>query len=293
MAAGTTVKRATTQRVGLVLIGALITGALITGVLGTPAAPARAQFSITVPAVEVAVQLQKTLGETMVHLHNRGPLTNGSYHQANASSIKVPAKVTRMPGQRTRFDIPDESRIVLGRRYGYYVDHVRSNGVFVASGPDTFTLTITLASPGPALVGTCVRLRAPIQPCTTLGETALPPVEWRDARVDIIVKPTVIDRQVALDVQTVTIGGTFDFGTACAWPFVGSRLCAALNRQADKLRLKVAEKVKTHLNSAQMRAQIAAGVRGYLDTVLNEPLVSVRSLDMQNGQITIVPRLGR
>lgn len=274
------------------LRSALLSACLLLGAT-IATSPARAQFAITVSAAEMAAQLQKTFGETTVHLHNRGPLANGSYHQANASSIKVPFKVSKIPGQRTRFDIPDESRIYLGRRYGYYVDHVRSTGVFVAAGPDTFTLTITLASPGPALVGTCVRLRAPVQPCATLGETTLPPVEWRDGRLDIVFKPAVIDRQVALVIQTVTIGGVFDFGKACAWPFVGARLCAALNRQADKLRLKVAEKLKLHLNSPQMRAQTAAGVRQFLDTTLNEPLVSVRSIDMQNGQVTIVPRLGR
>ena len=261
--------------------------------IGIATSSARAQIAITVPAAEIAATLQKTLGETTVHLHNRGPLTNGSYHLENASSIKVPAKVTKIPGQRTRFTIPDESRVFLGRRYGYYVDHVRSTGVFVTAGADAFTLTITLASTGPALIGTCVRLRAPVQPCATLGESALPPVEWRDARVDIVARPTVINRQVAIDVQTVTIGGSFDVGTACEWPLLGTRLCAAINRKADKLRVKVAEKVKTILNSDKTRAQVAAGVRAYLDTTLNEPLVSVRSVEMQNGLITITPRLGR
>jgi glutamyl-tRNA reductase len=98
---------------------------------------------------------------------------------------------------------------------------------------------------------------------------------------------------VALDVQIVTIGGTFNFGTACDWPFVGARLCASLNRQADKMRVRVAQQVKTVLNSEETRAQVARGVRAYLDTVLNEPLVSVRSISMAQGQITITPRLGR
>ncbi len=285
---GMMAKRQTARVLALKLLAlSLIGGSLIA------AAPARAQFSITVSAVQVAEQLQKTFGETMVHLHNFGPLTNGTYHVANAASIKVPYKVTKIPGQRTRFDIPDEGRVFLGRRYAYYVNHVRSNGVFVTSSAETFTMTITLASMGPSLVGTCLRVRAPVQPCAVLGDDTLPPVEWRDARVDIVFKPAVIDRQVALDIQSVTIGGTFDFGKACTVPLLGVRLCGALNRQADKLRLKVADKVKTHLNSDLMRRQVAAGVRQFLDTTLNEPLVSVRSVEMQSGQITITPRLGR
>jgi hypothetical protein len=255
--------------------------------------PVQAQIAITVPAAELAATLQKTLGETTVHLHNKGPLANGSYHQENASSIKVPARVSGRPGQRTRFTIPDESRIILGRRYGYYLDHVRSTGIFVSAGADTFTLTITLAAQGPALVGTCVQLRAPVQPCATLGETALPPVEWKDARVDIVMRPTVLNRKVALDVQSVVIGGTFEVGKACEFPLLGARLCASINRQADKLRLRVAQQVKTTLNSDKIRAQVADGVRAYLDTTLNEPLISVASIDMAGGQVTIRPRLGR
>jgi hypothetical protein len=255
--------------------------------------PAQAQFAITVPASEVAASLQKTLGDTTIHLHNKGPLTGGTYHQENASSIKVPARVSGRPGQRTRFTIPDESRVVLGRRYGYYIDHVRSTGVFVAAGADTFTLTITLASQGPALVGTCVQLRAPVQACTTFGESSLPPVEWKDARVEIIAKPAVINRKVALDVQSVVIGGTFEVGKVCEFPLLGTRLCASITRKTDMLRARVASQVKTMLNSPMVRTQIAEGVRAYLDTTLNEPLLSVGSIDMADGSVTIRPRLGR
>ncbi len=272
---------------------AMCVAGIIAAIAGRLASPVQAQLAITVPAAEIAATLQKTLGDTAVHLHNKGPLANGSYHQQNASSIKVPARVSGMPGQRTRFTIPDESRVILGRRYGYYIDHVRSTGIFVVAGADSFTLTISLASPSPALVGTCVRLRAPVQPCATLGEGTLPPVEWREARVDIVARPTVINRQVALDVQTVTIGGTFDPGMACEWPLIGTRICAAINRQADKIRVRVADRIKTILNSDETRAQIAAGVRAYIDTTLNEPLVSVASIDMADGQVTIRPRLGR
>jgi hypothetical protein len=59
------------------------------------------------------------------------------------------------------------------------------------------------------------------------------------------------------------------------------------------LRLRVAEQVKATLNSDRIRAQVADGVRAYLDTTLNEPLVSVGSIDMADGQVTIRPRLGR
>jgi hypothetical protein len=254
---------------------------------------AQAQFLIDVPAAQVAAAIEKTLGETSVHLHSRGPFANGSFYASSASSIKIPAIVTGIPGQRTRFSLPDESRVFLGRRYAYYVDHVRSTGLFVTAGSDTFTVSITLASPGPALIGTCVRLRAPAVPCANLNEQTLPAVEWRDARIDVVLKPLVADGGVALEVQTVVIGGTFDLGKSCEWPVFGARLCAALNRQSERVRTQVAAQVKTALNSGDTRREISAGVRQYLDTTLNEPLLGVRRLSMQDGVLRIALGLGR
>ena len=253
---------------------------------------AAAQFSTTVPGSEVAAVLEKTFSGTIVNLHNKGKLTAGSYHLANASSIKIPASVTGIPGQRTYFTLPDESRVFLGRRYGYYVDRLRSNGLFVTAGSDTFTFSITLAAPGPALVGTCVRLRAPATPCATLGEDALPPIDWRDARIDIIMKPIVLRGSITLDVQDVVFGGTFDVGMACSWPLVGTSLCAALNKQSQRTRVRVAAQVKAILNSDETRAAVAAGVREYLDTTLNEPLLRVRRVSMVDGTLTIGLGLG-
>jgi hypothetical protein len=258
------------------------------------AAPqAAAQFVYSVPGAEIAAQLQKTFAGTTLKLHSRGPIVNGSTYAANASSIKVPQSAGGLPGQRTYFSLPDESRVFAGRRYGYYVDRVSSNGLFVASGDDTLTFTLTLASPGPAVVGTCVRVRSPVGPCATLGEEGLPAVEWRDARVDLVVKPVLSGSAVALDVQSVVIGGSFDYGKTCEWPLLGARLCAMFNRQADRLRTRIAAQVKDVLNSAAVRRQVAAGVREYLDTTLQEPLLAVRAISMQQGIVSIAVGLRR
>ena len=249
-------------------------------------------FSQTIPGSELATQLQTALSATQIHLHNLGPLKSDSYYQAHASSIKIPASVTGIPGQRTYFSLPDASTIVLDRRYGYYVDHVRSNGLFVTANADSFTISITLASSGPALVGTCVRLKHPQTPCTTLGETLLPGVQWRDARIDIIAKPVVRNRSIALDIDNVVIGGEFDAGSACEWPFVGARLCAAINRQSQRLRSRVADQVKANLNSVDVRDAVAAGVRQYLDANLNAAAFAVKRVAMKEGQLLIAVGLG-
>lgn len=273
------------------------TGAIALGLhVGWLAAivPARADvLSKTVSGASMAGMLQQTLGATQVHLHSLGPLKNGSYYAANASSIKVPQSVSGVPGQRTYFSLPDESRALLGYRYGYYVNRVLSNGVFVVSNPDSFTISITLAAPGAALVGTCVRVRRPDQPCSASGATVLPDIDWRDARIDIVAKPIVSGRSLALDVQTVTIGGEFTVGTACTWPLIGAKLCALLNRQTQRLRTRVEAQVRDALNTPDVRRAVAAGVRQYIDTEVGEPLFGVRSVAMQDGQLRIGLRLGR
>ncbi len=266
--------------------------ALVVQVAAAPVAHAQL-LTRTVSATQLAATLQSALSTTTVHLHNLGPLAGGSYHAANASSIKVPASLSGVPGQRTNFTLPDASTILLGRRYGYYVDHVRSTGVFVTATADSFTISITLASPGPALVGTCVRAKVPAVPCTTLGDTYLPAIDWRDGRIDIVAKPVVVDRSLALDVQAVSIGGTFDVGKTCAWPLVGRRLCAALDKQSLRLRQRVGDQVKASLNTLAVQRAVAAAVRDHLDTTLQAPLFGVRRVAMQEGIVTVALALGR
>lgn len=241
----------------------------------------------------VAAAIEKALTGTSVHLHNHGALVGDSYHVANASSIKLPSELAGAPGRRTYFTLPDSSTTLLGRRYGYYVDHVRSTGVFVTAAADSFTISITLAAPGPALVGTCVRLKSPAAPCATLGDGVLPAIDWREGRIDIIAKPIALERSLSFDVQTVTIGGIFDVGKTCEWPLLGPRLCTLVNKQSQRLRLKVAEQVKTALNDRDVRRTIAHGVRQYFDETLSEPLLGIRSVTMRDGALVVVLALGR
>ena len=247
----------------------------------------------TLPANDFAAALQRAVGGTTVHLHNFGPLSGGTYYAANASSIKVPASLSGVPGQRTYFSLPEATTTVLGRRYGYYVDHVRSNGVFVTAAADSFTISVTLASSGPALVGTCVRLKTPAVACASLGDKLLPGIEWRDARIDLVAKPIVVDRSLAFDVLSVAIIGTFDVGKTCEWPLLGKRLCAAVGKQSQRIRQRVADEVKASLNTSAVRRAVALGVREHLDSTLNAPLFGIRQVAMQNGEVTVALAFGR
>jgi hypothetical protein len=273
----------------------IVLGAVICIGIGADAAVADL-FTRKIPGADVAAAVQRALGATTIHLHSLGALSGGSYHTANASSIKVPAAVTGTPGQRTMFSLPDETRTVLRRRYGYYVNHARSSGMTVAANADSFTISLKLEADGPALVGTCVQLGTSpaqtVRPCTFGGDGVLPGIAWLDGRIDIVAKPVLLGRSLSLDVQNVVIGGTFDVGQTCTWPLVGVRLCATVNRQSQRLREQVAIRVKETLNTADVRQVVAASVRHYLDS-LNEPLIGIRRVSMQDGQLTISLGLGR
>ena len=273
------------------VLGNGLSGAALCALSTLP--PAHADiYNTSVAGTQIATSLQQTLGGTTVHLHSLGPLINGSYYAANQSSIKVPASVTGIPGQRTKFSLPEETKTILGFRYGYYANHLRSTGVFVTANADSFTISITLASVGPALVATCVRVRTRL-PCASSGTTRLPSIEWRNARIDIVAKPIVVSRSIALEFETVTIDGDFDVGQACELPLIGTRLCAMVNRHSQRIRMRVAGHVMDALNTPGIRAAAAAGVRQYLDTNLNEPLVNISRVSMQNGQVMIGLGFGR
>jgi hypothetical protein len=258
-----------------------------------PVVAQSAVFSTTLAASDVASALTAALAKTQVHLHNHGPLVNGSVHASSASSIKWSAGLDGGVGRRTRFTIPDSSRVIGGRRYGYYVDHVRAQGVFIAPQPDRLTITLLLQSNGTALVGSCVRQGQSPAPCGVFGADAMPGISWRDARIDIDVVPVMFGGSLAFEATMVVIGGTFDVGAACGWPIIGARLCRLLQQQTEALKVRVAMDVKASLNADAVKRDIAAAVRSHLDGVVQVPLLGIRRVEMRDGEIKIGLGLGR
>lgn len=238
-----------------------------------------------VSASDVAVALHEALAGVQIHLHNHGRLNGSSYHAAEAASIKWPAKDG--PGKRDRFTLPDASRIVLGRRYGYYVNHIRADGIFVAPQPDRLTATLLLRSNGPSFVGKCVTVARPETPCGFPGEAAMPAVEWQNARIDFDLVPVAYRGSLAFEVGQVTISGEVGVGAVCSWPMVGGRLCGALNRSLETSRKKIADEVRSSLNDLEVKKSVAAAVREYLDKGAQVPILGVKRVLMSDGIVRI------
>jgi hypothetical protein len=271
-----------------------VVSAAVAGVaaLSVQANSANAQlFTTEVSGTTIAAALQTALTGTKVHLHNLGPLKGGSYVAANAASVKWP--VSAGPGLRTYFDIPEASQTLLGRRYSYFVNHVRSDGVFATAGQDSFTIAITLKSDGPSLIGKCVRVRAPVRDCLALGADDMPPITWTNAQVDIEMVPIRVGSSLAFSVRNVVIGGAFDLGAACQIALVGQKLCAKVDTATGKLRAQVGERVRTSLNAPEVRKAVAAAVREQLNTTAQIPILGVRSVSMSGGVVRIGLGLGQ
>ncbi len=258
------------------------------------ALPAQAQtafYEHRISASDLAAALHQALVGVQIHLHNHGPLKGSSYHAPNAASIKWPAK--DRPGHRDRFTLPDASRVVLGRRYGYYLNHLRTDGVFIAPQPDRLTATLLLKSNGAAFVGKCAVVGKPDTACGLGGESAMPEIIWRDARIDIDLVPVAFQGSLAFDVSTVVISGDIGVGAACGWPVVGSRLCSALNNGLDATRKKIAAEVRQSLNDAEVKRGVAAAVRDYLDRTAEVPVLGVKRVLMQDGFVRVGLGFGR
>lgn len=257
-------------------------------------ASARAQttlFEHRISASDIAAALHQALAGVQVHLHNHGPLKGSSYHAANASSIKWPA--AEGPGKRDRFTLPDASRVVLGRRYGYFLNHLRADGVFVAPQPDRLTATLLLTSNGPPFVGKCAVVAKPGTPCGVGGEGVMPQVDWRDSRIDIDLAPVAHRGSLAFEVSNVVLSGDIGVGAVCGWPVVGTRLCSVLNGALETTRKKIASEVRASLNDAEVKAGVAAAVRDYLDKSAEIPILGVKRVSMQDGVVVVGLGLGR
>lgn len=254
----------------------------------------RAQTSLfeqQIPASDVAAALHQALAGVQVHLHNFGPLKGGSYHAANASSIKWPAKDG--PGLRERFTLPDASRVVIGRRYGYYINHLRADGIFVAPQTDRLTATLLLKSNGPSLVGKCAVAAKAETPCGVGGESAMPEIAWKDARIDVDLVPIAYRGSLAFEATNVAISGSVDVGAVCNWPVVGAKLCAMLNNAVQSTRKKIASEVRLSLNDEQVKRGIASAVREYLDKTAQVPVLGVKRVSMQDGFVRVALGIGR
>lgn len=257
-------------------------------------AVARAQstlFEYQISASDVAMALHQALAGVQVHLHNHGPLKGNSYHAANASSIKWPAKDA--PGQRVHFTLPDASRVVLGRRYGYYLNHMRSDGMFVAPQPDRLTVTLLLKSSGPPFVGKCAVAAKAETSCGIGGESAMPEIAWRDARIDVDLAPTAYKGSLAFEATNVVLSGDVGVAALCSWPVVGTKLCSALNGALETTRKKIAAEVRASLNDEQVKRGIAGVVRDYLDKTAEVPILGVKRVAMQDGMVRIGLGFGR
>ena len=98
---------------------------------------------------------------------------------------------------------------------------------------------------------------------------------------------------LAFQAANVAIGGTFEVGQACQIPAVGRQLCAAIERTAQRIRVKVAEQVKAALNEAAIKREVAAAVREHLDTTAQVSILGVRRVQMQDGAVILGLGLGQ
>lgn len=265
---------------------------LIVLLLIVGAAPATAQYlSRTVSGGDLARAVTDALSGTRIHLHNLGQQKGASYHAANAASVKWPLSFG--PGRRSSFNIPELNRDIIGRRYAYYIDHVRSDSLSVSAETETLTLTIKLASSGPALVGRCLTLSRAPRPCAALGDAVLPAIDWLDAHIDVVMKPIVFERSLAFSVENVSVGGRFDVGKSCSIPLIGGRLCVLVEQQSVRVRDQVAREIKAALDQDSLKRETATAVRRYLDETAAIPALGVRKVSMSAGAVAITLAFGR
>ncbi len=256
------------------------------------ATPVTAQtISKSLNGNDVAKGLTAVLSGVRLHLHNHGALKGATYLADNASSIKWPT--TFGPGLRTRFSIPEVKRDALGRRYAYYVNHLRSESVSVVADAETLTVTIKLSSTGPALVGHCIRLTPQPKPCASLSDSRMPAVEWLDAQVDIVLKPVLFERSLAFSVENVSVRGRFDVGNVCDTAVIGPQLCVFIERGSRTVRAHAEREIKAALDQISVKRETAAAVRRYLDETVEVPAFGVRHVEMSGGVLKVAVALGR
>ena len=159
------------------------------GFAGTVESASAAELRISF--AELAGVVQAVIGDAKVHLNNKpGGLLNfssGSYAQVAGQQIDVP--------------LAPKSFEVLGSTYAYYVNDLNSNSVKVAAVPSAVRVTLGFESTGSELVAGCIK-----GSCSLAD--ALPVIDWNNGTVSIDVVPVRYGTSMALQVKSVSIGGT-------------------------------------------------------------------------------------
>ncbi len=253
----------------------------IYGAIGSSEKAQAATVSFTYDEVNELVQ--QSLDSIEIRLNNLGPFNGRSHHRKNASHI-------RLKGQSlSSFDIePYKVNRVFGRTHSYYVSDIRSSMIDVSAQDKSFYLSLNFELNGAELQGRCVTKsgRKSYKECTTF----LPDIHFSQAKVVARLRPIAHKGSLSFYVSSAKIVGDVEIEYCRSWFF--GFFCTEFVRipqRTNALKLQIAKKVKTFVNSKRMRDRIAANIR---DKVLGN-LATVSSINLNDDEIVIKGRLRR
>lgn len=255
---------------------------MITGLLSFSFLSANAA-SVSLSYDEVNDLMASSLDGLEIRLNNLGSFNGRSHHRKNSSYL-------RFKGQSiSSFDVePYHVSKVFGRTHTYYVSDIKSSVIDVHVQDKGFYLTLDFELAGAEMEGRCVtrKGRSSYKECTTF----LPNINFTQARVLARLRPIAHKGSLAFYISSAKIQGDVEIEYCKSW-FLGF-FCTEfvkIPQRTAKLKLQIASKLKSYVNSARMRDRIAASIKS---RVLGN-LATVSSIELKDEEIVIKGRLAR
>jgi len=239
--------------------------------------------SISFTYDEVNDLVKESLSGLEIRLNNLGRF-NGRTHRRRDSSY------VRFKGQSlSSFDIePYHVSKVFGRTHSYYVSDIRSSVIDITAQDKSFYLSLDFELQGAELQGRCVvrASRRSYKECSTF----LPNVNFNQAKLVARLRTIAHKGSLSFYVSSAKVIGDVEIEYCRSW-FLGF-FCTEFVRipeRTKKLKLQIAKKLKSYVNSRRMRDRIASTIK---DKVLGN-LATVSSIELNDEEIVIKGRLRR
>ena len=239
--------------------------------------------SISFSYAEINDLMRTSLNGLEVRLNNLGGFNGRNHHRKKSSYV-------RFKGQSiSSFDVePYHVSRVFGRTHSYYISDIRSSLINVIAQDKSFYLTLDFELDDAEMEGRCVmrKSRRSYKECTTF----LPNINFTNARVVARLRPIAHKGSVSLYISSAKVIGDVEIEYCKSW-FLGF-FCTEFVRIPDrtkKLKLQIAQKVKSTVNSRRIRDRIA---RSFQSKVLGN-LARVSAIELKDDEIVIKGRLRR
>lgn len=239
---------------------------------------------VSLPATLISTLVNNAVQGSQLHLNNFGPKHGNSWHKPNDSYIRLSQP---LGGTEHRFNLPEKTvdldcgtfcpDLGTGR---FYVQDWNLQTVQVAWQRPQFKLSLLFESNGREIKGFHTG-------SVSLGDNGLPDANIDNARLDVLIKPVVLNGRLTYQVVSTDFNANIQATGACN--VFGIDICKRFFDYKGELTSQVESQVRSRLNDPALRDRIGTVIQ----PVLTQFGIGTVTKVSVNGDNLVIRHTGR